>query len=153
MKVRGKKNNSKRQALKTQHKITKKVAQSKRKTRMAIKKAKKSGAIIHKKKDKVTIPSLFPRKEEELIMQRNAMLQKEQDRVKSKDLNQQRKKVRRRTYSFFLSPGAESDDEGFFLCSIRFPSFFDPRLSSSRCSLFFLGERHSCEKTDSHFPS
>eukprot|EP00392_Amoebophrya_sp_AT5.2_P004330 g4338.t1 len=92
MKCRGKKNTSKRKSLSTQHKITKKAAEKKRKLRKEARKAIKAGVQIKRKKEKIAVPGLWPFKEQELQFLKERQEGREAEREKHKELNQQKRK-------------------------------------------------------------
>ncbi|CAD7959255.1 unnamed protein product [Amoebophrya sp. A120] len=92
MKCRGKKNTSKRKSLSLQHKITKKATEKKRKLRKEARKAVKNGVQIKRKKQKMTVPALWPFKQEELAFLKQRQERREAEQQKQKELNQKKKK-------------------------------------------------------------
>lgn len=87
--------NSKRQTLKVQHKIRKKVTQSNRKMKKEAKKAKACGIDLRKAKRKSTknamhIPNLWPFKKEELIAQKLAVDRKDAEKIKLAEANKKK---------------------------------------------------------------
>jgi len=91
MKPKGKKNNSKRLRLNKKHNIEKRVKQSKRKARKALKAAKKAGAVVHKKKERLEIPNNWPFKKQELQAYEQLEKKKEEQRLQQQKLNKQKK--------------------------------------------------------------
>ena len=80
MKCRGKKNTSKRKSLSLQHKITKKSAEKGRKQRKEARRLQKNGVTLKRKKTtKLSIPSKWPFKREELALQKQKLDKKEDD--------------------------------------------------------------------------
>ncbi|CAD7954465.1 unnamed protein product [Amoebophrya sp. A25] len=92
MKVRGKKNTSKRKSLKVQHKITKKATEKKRKLRKEARKALQAGVQIKRRKEKMTVPSLWPFKNEELADMKARQERREAEQAKQKELNARKRK-------------------------------------------------------------
>lgn len=95
MKVRGKKNNSKRKSLSLQHKITKKATEKGRKQRKEARRLRKTGVCLHTKRKKakaIEIPSKWPFKREELLLQKERQERRELDH--KKHLEQQKNQRR-----------------------------------------------------------
>lgn len=91
-KIHGKKQTSKRKSLSLQHKIVAKSNEKKRKIRGEARKAAKGGIKIKRKKHSLTIPALWPFKQEELLQQKQRQVQKDLDREKHKELSRQKTK-------------------------------------------------------------
>lgn len=99
VKVRGKKNTSKRKTLKLKHKIVKKAAEKKRKLNKDAKLAVRAGVTVRKKKDKkLVVPNNWPFKAQELLAMKQREDAREAEMEKQKQLNRQKVKV---SFEFF----------------------------------------------------